>query len=82
MPNRRMSSSIVVVVNVTADTIAHQRRLALRIKIHILVFRRPPESLYPSVVATASTAIHADGDSVVFKGVYPLLEGVFSLAVL
>lgn len=74
----RMTSSIVVVVNIAADSIAHQCSLAPRVKIHILGFQRPTESFYPGVVATAPTAVHADCNSISFKCVYPLLTGILT----
>jgi len=56
-------STVVVILDIALDVLSQSRHIVLRIDEDILFLDGTPETLYPDVVLTASTAIHTDIDA-------------------
>lgn len=61
-----MRASVVVIFHEVANTITHLCNVVSWIEVYVLLLDCSPEPLYPYVVFTASSTIHADSYTVTF----------------
>jgi hypothetical protein len=64
---RLMKAISVIKVEPVAETVPKIGSAAKRVKVNVVVLKRPPQPLYENIVLSASSSIHAHGDLVALK---------------